>query len=320
MLGMTTAIVIAVQVSPWPQTLLLRYAFEKGAADISRALEKHVPPGTGSILRQHYRLNDKDAYLDVFFPGRVQDTTDVLPTVVWVHGGGWISGSTHDVANYLKIVASYGYTVVGVDYSIAPGSRYPTPVLQINDALAYLQKNARRLHIDPNRIVLAGDSAGAQIAAQVTTITTNAAYAHAIGIRPALETNQLKATVLNCGAYDLALGETTDPGNFLKAIMWAYSGRRDFASDPNIKLASVANYVAADFPPTFITAGNADPLESQSREFAKRLSAAGVPLDALFYSHDHEPKLKHEYQFDLDGTDGQQALARMLGFLHNHVQ
>lgn len=316
----TLALVLLVfaltRLTPWPEALLIRYEFDKGGAAMARALEKHVPPGVAEMRDIPYRDGDRDAKLDVFYPERIAETGEVLPTIVWIHGGAWISGSKEDVANYLKILAAHGYTTVGVGYSIAPGKRYPLPVIQANAALEYLAANAERLHVDRHRFVLAGDSAGSQIAAQVAALITGPDYARTMRLSPAIDAGQLKAAVLACGAYDLALADYDGPfGGFLKTVLWAYSGRKDFLHDPEIAPASVANYVTADFPPTFLTVGNADPLEPQSKEFAERLAHAGVAVDTLFYPAGHTPPLPHEYQFNLDGADGRQALTRILAFL-----
>lgn len=320
-LALALAVFALGQLTPWPQALLIRYEFDKGGAAMARALEKHVPPGVAEMRDIAYRDGDPDARLDVFHPERIAGTGTVLPTIVWVHGGAWISGSKEDVANYLRILAAHGYTTVGVDYSIAPGKHYPLPVIQVNAALKYLAANAERLHVDKDRFVLAGDSAGSQIAAQVAALTTSPAYARTMRLAPALDAGQLKAAVLACGAYDLALADYDGPfGGFLKTVLWAYSGRKDFLDDPEIAPASVANYVTADFPPTFLTAGNADPLQPQSREFAARLAHAGVAVDTLFYPAGHTPALPHEYQFNLDGADGRQALARILAFLQANTR
>ncbi len=311
---------IAFRTSPWPGALIIRYVFEQGGKKTSQALEKYVPSGVSSIQNEQYRPNDKDALLDVYYPNTVKNTHETLPTIVWIHGGAWISGSKKDVANYLKIIAAHGYTAVGVDYSIAPAKHYPTPLLQLNDALLYIQEHAERLHINPYNIVLAGDSAGSQIAAQMAALITNPPYASLLNIDPTLQPSQLRATILNCGAYDLALPDYNgEAGAFLKTVLWAYSGKKDFLNDPVLRQASVIDYVTADFPPTFITAGNADPLESQSREFAKKLQSLNVSTDTLFYPKDHTPKLSHEYQFVLDNADGKQALARILRFLNTQT-
>ena len=184
-----SAIYIAFQVSPLPGSLLIRDEFDKGGAATSKALEKYVPTNVTQIENQRYRQNDKDGYLDVFYPNGTQDP---LPTIVWVHGGAWVSGDKNNIDNYQKILASKGFTTVSVDYSIAPEHKYPLPLHQVGDALSYLQENADRLHIDRSKIILAGDSAGSQIVAQVANIITSPAYARDIGISPRLDASQLK--------------------------------------------------------------------------------------------------------------------------------
>jgi acetyl esterase len=312
------AIYIAFQVSPWPNALLIRYEFDKGGAKVSQALEKYVPNNITQIENQSYRPNDKDALADVFYPS---GTAAPLPTIVWVHGGAWVSGNKDNVDNYMKIVASHGFTTVSVNYSIAPEKQYPTPILQLNDALGYLQQNAKRLNIDESRIILAGDSAGSQIVAQMANITTNPSYAKEMDIQPKLTTNKLKGTLLNCGAYDLALPDYNGEfGKFLHTVLWAYSGTKDFLNDPQLKTASVVNYLSPAFPPSFITAGNVDPLLAQSTELAEKLKALNVPTSTLFYPANHQPELNHEYQFNLDTADGQQALKQMVEFAKQRVQ
>ena len=94
-------------------------------------------------------------------------------------------------------------------------------------ALDYLQANAERLHIDPDRIAIAGDSAGAQIAAQLAALITTPGYAERVGLTPAITARQLRGVVLACGPYDLGLaGQVSTPAGrrLIKAIMWAYSG------------------------------------------------------------------------------------------------
>lgn len=317
LLVLVLATYLAFTLSPWPNSMIIRYGFEKNGAEAAKKMEKYVPTGIIQVENQQYRPNDKDGYLDVFYP---ENTTTPLPTVVWVHGGAWVSGDKNNVDNYLKIVASYGFTAVGVDYSIAPEHTYPLPLYQVNDALKYIQENAQRLHINDNSIVLAGDSAGSQIVAQVAALITTPSYVSEVGITPTLQKEKLKAMVLNCGAYDLALPDYNGPfGKFLHTVLWAYSGKKYFLTDPQLKQASVINYLTSDFPPSFITAGNDDPLENQSTELAARLAGLKVPTSTLFYPANHEPKLPHEYQFDLDINDGQQALKQMTDFLKQYA-
>jgi acetyl esterase/lipase len=311
------AVYIAFQISPWPNALLIRQGFDKNSTEVAEKLEKYVPANITQIENQQYRSDDKDALMDVFYPN---GTTTPLPTIVWVHGGAWVSGNKDNIDNYMKTVASHGFTTVSVNYSIAPEKQYPTPILQLNDALGYLQRNAERLNIN-NRIVLAGDSAGSQIVAQMGNLITNQSYAKEMDIKPQLTANKLGGLVLNCGAYDLALPDYNGEfGKLLHTVLWAYSGSQDFLHDPKLKTASVINYLSPAFPPSFITAGNVDPLLAQSTELAQKLKSLGVSTSTLFYPTNHQPQLNHEYQFDLDTGDGQQALKQIVEFAKQHAQ
>jgi acetyl esterase/lipase len=86
-------------------------------------------------------------------------------------------------------------------------------------------------------------------------------------------------------------------------------------NDPRFAYGSVINYLTPDFPPTFISAGNGDPLLSHSLAFADVLRSRGVYVDSLFFTDDYSPALPHEYQFNLDTDAGNLALERSVKFL-----
>ncbi|MEK6481034.1 alpha/beta hydrolase [Catalinimonas sp. 4WD22] len=307
---------VAFEVSPWPYALLIRKAFTEGAEKTSSALEKHVPEGITAVLNEQYDKNDSDAFLDVYFPTAIEQTQDLLPAIVWVHGGGFVSGSKEEVANYCKILASKGYTVVSVNYSIAPEETYPTPVRQTNAALAYLAQHAQRLHIDAAHFILAGDSAGANIVAQLANIHHLPSYAALMNIAPSISGSQLTGLILFCGPYDIHEDALRgEYGKFLEAMLWAYSGSKNFMNDPDFATIKIIEYVTDSYPPVFISAGNADPLLLYSKDMAEALNSHGVQVETLFFPSDYTPALPHEYQFNLDTDAGQLALDRVLTFL-----
>lgn len=306
---------IAFRVSPWPSALLIRRVFNKEGVRVNEALERHVPPGVSAMLDQSYHPNDEDAYLDVYFPSTLQQE-QVLPTIIWIHGGGWISGSKDQVANYCKVLAAQGYTVVALDYSLAPAKKYPTPVRQVNIAMGYLTAHAQQLHIDPAHFILAGDSGGAHIAAQLANLLYVPSYAAELGITPSIRASQLSGVLLYCGPYSTRnINFDSDFGSFLKTVLWSYSGEKNFVTNQAFASASVIDYVTAAFPPAFISVGNGDPLAPHSYQLARKLGAAGVPVDTLFFPATHHRSLPHEYQFNLDTEEARQALERSVKFL-----
>jgi acetyl esterase/lipase len=307
-------VVVAFQVSYWPTTLLVRYSPDVNGQAALEALEAHVPDGVTGVLDEEYAPDDPDARLDVFYP---DGTGEGLPTVVWVHGGAFVAGTKDGTTAYAQILASHGYTVASVEYTKAPEGRYPHQVQQVSAALDHLVAHADRLHVDTDRVVLAGDSAGAHIASQTALAISDDGYAEAAGLPQALDAQQLRGVVLACGAFDLTIPDYSDGmlGRVQRNLLWAYTGEKDFDQDPRIAYASIPQHVTSAYPPTFITAGNADPLEPHSRSLAEALEAEGVPVDALLFAADREPAVGHEYQFDLDRPEGQEALDRILTFL-----
>jgi acetyl esterase len=314
------------RVSPAPGAWVIRSVFDRNGAKILAALEKHQPTiAITSMLNQQYRKNDTDAKLDVYYPTATPKDA-VLPTIIWTHGGAWISGDKANDTPYFKLLAAEGFTVVALDYSLAPEHQYPTPVYQLNDAYAYLQKNTARFHIDANKFILAGDSAGAQLTSQMGAIVTNPEYARTVGVAPSLKPSQLKGLVLNCGIY--MMDGLTEPDPALPKLIgwgddisvWAYSGTKDF-SDPVIKQMSAYYHVTKDYPPVYITGGNADPLtNAQARPFADLLTSLGVSVTKNFFADDHKPALPHEYQFNLDNQDGVTAFQKTIEFARSQTK
>lgn len=102
--------------------------------------------------------------------------------------------------------------------------------------------------------------------------------------------------------------------------VWAYAGTKDF-SDPIIKQMSAYYHVTSQFPATYITGGNGDPLTTaQAMPFATKLKSLGINVTELFYPANHTPSLPHEYQFNLDNADGVNALNATLAFVKAQTQ
>ncbi|MDF2444503.1 MAG: hypothetical protein JWR01_2706 [Subtercola sp.] len=305
--------VAASVLSPWPAALAIRGVFEKGAADTVAEMDPSVPAGVASRLDVAYGSAGADTTLDVFFP---EGTDSAQTTVVWIHGGAWISGSKQNVDPYTRIIASHGYTTVSLNYTVSPEATYPTAVGQLNAALGFLVQNAAEFNIDPNRIVIAGDSAGAQLTSQLANLTTNPAFAASSGITPALRPEQLAAVILNCGIYDVSgIPDAPGIGGWgFRVALWSYLGSKDWSGQAGAAEMSSIQHVTPEFPRTWISGGDADPLTAtQSKPLAAKLESLGVPVTPVFY--DGNPGLPHEYQFHLDLPEAETALQSTLAFL-----
>ena len=300
------------QISPWPSVLFIRHSFDKDSAEAAASITALVPKDVSAQRGLIYASGDRDALFDVFAPANVQAS---LPAIVWVHGGGFVAGSRSDLSGYLQILAARGFVTVAIDYSLSPKARFPTPVRQTNAALAYIIANAKRFNIDAQRIFLAGDSARAQIAAQTALLISDANYAQRLGIHPGMARASLRGVVLFCGLYDPTTMNFEGPfANFLRTVLWSYLGTRN-PRDARVGQISVTAHVTANYPPIFISVGNADLLAPQSVAFAEALRAKGVEVDALFFPHDHDPPLGHEYQRLLSTDAGRLASDRAVAFL-----
>lgn len=315
---LSAAVGASLLASPRPAALLVRRRFAATGALMAQDLERHAGPGVVALTDERYG-EEPDMLLDLYRPAGLSDS---LPLLVWVHGGAFIGGAKEEVAGYLKLLAAGGHVVAAPRYSLAPEHRYPAPPRQVLRAVEHLQASAGRLGVDPGRIAIAGDSAGAHIAAQVAALVTTPGYADAVGVAPTIAPGQLRALVLACGPYDLGLARqvTSAAGRrFMQIVLWAYSGRRRFLDDPAFAAWSVADNVSSAFPPVLLTAGNADPLAPHSRLLAERLHDLGVEVETLFFPDDHDPPLGHEYQFELDTDAARGFLERLLAFLRQRL-
>lgn len=324
LLAFGLVVVTVFAVSPWPGALIVREVFQENAQKVAAIMAPYAPGGVIAELDLQYAEASTQPHvsasefteLDVFYP---EGTAEPLGTVIWTHGGAWVSGNKANDRTYFELLASKGFTVVGVNYTYGPEAQYPTAVFELNQAHQYLLEHSEELHIDPNRIVLAGDSAGAQLTSQLATLITSPEYAKQMQLTPALTPQQVRGLVLNCGVYDVTtlLGQKGILGWGDDVSLWAYTGDRDLANSAAVAEMSTLGHVTEDFPPTYISGGNADPLTAGNSEpFAAKLTALGVDVTELFWPTDYTPALPHEYQFRLNLDAAQEALTATTEFLN----
>lgn len=230
--------------------------------------------------------------LDIFRP---RDATGALPTIFYVHGGAFAlcSKETHQIMGY--ILATQGYQVVMPNYRLGPKHIFPEPFIDIAKALAWTQEKGVAYGVDPSRIAIAGDSAGANLASAITVACTQPrpeGFAKELYEREI----ELRCALPRYGVLDLEDMERfyRRPDRAVKMSSWvkrelrwvatSYVGYPRHLKAKEAPLASPLRLLEAaepegarKLPPFFIAVGTKDPLLPDSRRLAEALKAKGVP-------------------------------------------
>jgi len=196
-----------------------------------------------------------------------------LPGLVFFHGGGWVIGSieTHD-GLCRKLANAAECAVLSVDYRLAPEHPFPAAVRDAVDALAWVHRNAREVHVDPAKLSVAGDSAGGNLAAVA------ARHLARRGMRPA---SQVLVYPVCDGRTDSASYDVNADGCFLTREDMQWYFRHYTTSPADLLEPDLAPIRAGDLsglPPAYIATCELDPLRDDGTRYAGRLRDAGVPV------------------------------------------
>jgi acetyl esterase len=238
-------------------------AWNQDPPALASVTELAMPGPDGPIRLRHYRPREAAS----------------LPLVVYLHGGGFVlcSLDTHDRVMRLLALDS-GAAVIGVDYRLAPEHPFPAPLDDCVAAIRWIRAAAGDLGVDPARVVLAGDSAGA-----------NLALASLLDLRAAGEIAGVRGAALFYGCFWRRLDTPAHRqfghgslrlGTSEMRWFWQHYLGDPRAPDPR------AEPIYADLrglPPLYLTAAALDPLYDDTAELDRRLEAAGVAHELEVY-------------------------------------
>lgn len=213
--------------------------------------------------------NNYQARLDVYRP---RATDEPVPTLIYIHGGGWVSGTKDQQIPLLMPYITAGWAVVNVEYRLADVSLAPAAVEDCRCALRWVRLHAEEYGFDTTRVVVTGHSAGGHLA-----LTTGMLPASAGLDRQCNGTDDMPvAAIVNWyGITDVA--DLLDgPHRKSYAVEWLSSMPDRSAVAERV---SPLTYVRAGVPPTITIHGDADavvPYEHALR-LHRALDAAGVP-------------------------------------------
>ncbi len=226
-----------------------------GVDDVDRVDEHLVSSGDAVVGVRSYRPSAENE----------------LPGLVFLHGGGWVIGSveTHD-GLCRRLANAAGCVVFSVEYRRAPESPFPAAVDDAVAALEWVHSNAGELDVDLDRISVAGDSAGGNLAAVAARKVTRR------GIRLA---SQVLVYPVTDGSTDGASYEANADGYLLSRddMLWYFGHYATAASDlTHPDLAPLRASDLTDLPPAYVITCEFDPLRDDGTSYAGRLSDAGV--------------------------------------------
>jgi len=236
-------------------------------AGLLNGLDRLTPGGDGATRAARgiaYGPGQRQR-LDVWVPVAKRGAGQKLPVVVFFYGGGWDSGSRGDYGFAGAAFASQGFVAVIPDYRLVPAVRFPAFVEDGALAVKWARDHAGSFGGDPERIAVAGHSAGAYIGAM---LVLDRRWLRQAGVQP----DTIRAAALLAGPYDFA--------PFTEA-----RGRNAFGRWANPQETQPVSFARQDAPPLFLGHGTADRvvLPRNSRHLADRLQSAGAPVTLKLY-------------------------------------
>ncbi|MEI7730112.1 MAG: alpha/beta hydrolase [Verrucomicrobiota bacterium] len=203
------------------------------------------------------------------------------PAVLWIHGGGWESGSHR--LNPAAPLASKGYFTASIEYRLSGEAKWPAQIEDCKLAVRWLRANAAKYNVDPNRIGCWGHSAGGHLAVCLGTMGEQAALEGKGGF--AGVSSRVQAVVDYCGPVDFTRGSQGITGavtNDAPVLVKLFGGT--FKDMPDTwRNASPIIYASAKSAPCLIVQGDKDTLVpmAQSESLFAAMKKAGAPVELI---------------------------------------
>ncbi|WP_245628058.1 alpha/beta hydrolase [Shouchella shacheensis] len=205
------------------------------------------------------------------------------PVVMYYHGGAFMEGfgsiETHD--NIIRALAARtDAIVVAPSYRLAPDNPFPTATQDSYDALKWVHEHAKVLGADPNRLAVAGDSAGGNLATVVAMMARDfngpniVAEALLYPLTTFEDQTFVSRDMYSSGYYLLSRG-------VMERAREAYTPQEEMWHSPYTSPLAAADL--SNMPPTLLITAQFDPLRDEGEAYGVKLAESGVPVQAIRY-------------------------------------
>lgn len=228
--------------------------------EVASTADRAIPGPAGDIKVRVYRPAGSKA-------------DEVLPALVYFHGGGWVLGHVDGHDTVTRHLANAGKAVVvSVDYRLAPEHKYPAAVDDAYAATCWVAANAKELGVDPTRIGVGGDSAGGTLAA-VVCLMARERGAPKLGFQMLIyPATDRRCDSLSQHAFSEGFSLTRN------AMRWFYDLYAPDARPEDWRVSPLLAVNHGNLPPAFVLTAGHDPLREEGRAYAAKLEAASVPV------------------------------------------
>ena len=245
------------------RNLIVTMAADRPGPDVAEVRAVHIPGPAGDIPVRFYRPAGSSP-------------SDQLPVLVLFHGGGWVIGNLDSHDNTARWLANRaGVAVASVDYRLGPEHVFPAAVEDCWIATQWIAANGTELGIDPQRVVVGGDSAGGNLAAVVALLARDAGAPSIrlqVLVYPAVDARMGHSSVDENGTgYLLSKGD----------MVWFYGhyGLGQVVQADDWRLSPLLAPSLADVAPAYVITAEFDPLRDEGEAYAAALEAANVPVE-----------------------------------------
>ncbi|WP_414050740.1 alpha/beta hydrolase [Macrococcus animalis] len=268
------------------------------------------PPEGIRVLRNiKYSRRVTNNSLNIYLPALIRDS---YPVIINVHGGGYVYSNKETYEAYCMTLAEQGFAVISYDYDLAPKLKYPTPLVQLNECLHWLEQNYSAYDLNLQNLFMIGDSAGAQIMTQYVTMLSNPKYNKFFDI--SLPTISVLGIAINCGffnAIDIAIAEKKSFSRFMvRGLMEDYVGKDFHVKQNEINFES---YIDKKFPATFVASSVNDMLVGKAPNILLYLRRNGVKTIYREYGKG-DFLAQHNFQMDIRRPSAKQCTSDELNF------